>query len=354
MKGIEWIKLTANMCEDEKMRLLDAMEEKDAAFYLWIRLLLQAGKVNDNGLIYLKEDVPYTYEMLSIIFNRPLVIIKKVFKILESFKMIEIYENNIIRICNWEKHQNIEGMKRVREIGRERVKKFREKKKKEAVLEENESFNKDENDNKALNIFGNDNALSDTKNCNADVTLQREKREIDNKNKKKNTDKRERKEKNEFKDSEGTMEVEKIQEIDGYNDVDSILKIASTQDCEGNEFKGKYDQSKGKTDLQALNIQKSLEESKVKIKGLTLILLKELLAIHQEKYVKMAIEKAVGKNKFDMNYINGILKNWFREGYPKTYEEMEFDVKNSPNLRFINFEPRQYDYNDLEKKLLGW
>ena len=130
MKGIEWIKLNTNMCEDETMRLIDSMEYRDPAHYLWIRLLLQAGKVNDNGLIYLKKDVPYTKEMLSILFNRPLGIIEKVLEIFETFKMIKIYENNIIKICNWEKHQNIEGMKKIREGNRERVKNFRERKKK--------------------------------------------------------------------------------------------------------------------------------------------------------------------------------------------------------------------------------
>lgn len=354
MKGIEWIKLTANMCEDEKMRLLDAMEEKDAAFHLWIRLLLQAGKVNDNGLIYLKEDVPYTDEMLSILFNRPLITIKKVFKILESFKMIEIYENNIIRICNWEKHQNIEGMKRVREIGRERVKKFREKKKNEAVLEENKSLNEDGENNKALNIFNTDDGLSGDKNCNADVTLQREKREIDKRNKKKNIDKRERKEKSELKRIEGNDEIEKVQEIEGSEIIERALEVDGANDDDGKEFQEKYAQKQEEIDLQALSIKKLLEEAKVKINGLTSNFLKELLVIHKEKYVKMAIKKAVDKNKFDINYINGILKNWIKEGYPKTYEEMESDVKDSPNLRFINFEPRQYDYKDLEKKLLGW
>ena len=54
MKGIEWIKITTNMCEDETIRLINSMNCRDAAIYLWLRLLLQVGKVNDNGLIYLK------------------------------------------------------------------------------------------------------------------------------------------------------------------------------------------------------------------------------------------------------------------------------------------------------------
>lgn len=198
MKGIEWIKLATCMCEDEKMRLIDAMDNiRDPAYYVWIRLLLQAGKVNDNGLIYLKEDVPYTNEMLSIIFNRPLSIIEKVLKIFEDFKMIEIYENNIIRITNWEKHQNIEGMKRVREKTRGRVKDFREKKKIEAKVEENKDIqrskktsNNGETNEAKQGEFQED--ISDSKKCNAIVTLQREKRERDIKKKNKNLDKEER------------------------------------------------------------------------------------------------------------------------------------------------------------------
>lgn len=301
MKGIEWIKITTNMCEDEKMRLLDSMDIRDPAAYLWLRLLLQAGKVNDNGLIYLKRDVPYTKQMLSILFNRPIDIIEKVFEILVDFQMIEIYENNIIKICNWEKHQNIEGMKRVREGNKERVKNFRERKKEEELL--GKKIQKKEVD---------ENEPLENKNCNANVTLQKEKREEDKQNKNKNIDKEEREE----------------------------------------EFHG-----------EAQNIMKSLEKININIKGLTLKWAQDMLAKHEEKYVKIAMGKAIERNKLDINYINGILKNWLREGYPKTYEEMEFGdceavklscTREKPNLRFINFESRKYDYKELEKKLLGW
>jgi DnaD and phage-associated domain len=88
----------------------------------------------------------------------------------------------------------------------------------------------------------------------------------------------------------------------------------------------------------------------------------DMLKIHKEEYVRMAIGKALEKNKLDINYISGILNNWLREAYPKTYEEMELSdseggktsLSGKPLLRFNNFEGRHYDYDDLEKKLLGW
>lgn len=37
----------------------------------------------------------------------------------------------------------------------------------------------------------------------------------------------------------------------------------------------------------------------------------------------MAIDKAIECGKIDFNYINGILKNWKREGYPSEKEEVK-------------------------------
>jgi predicted phage replisome organizer len=67
--------------------------------------------------------------MLSTIFSRPLASIRLALKVLSDFQMIEIAENNVIRIVNWERHQNVEGMDRVREQNRKRVQNHREKKK---------------------------------------------------------------------------------------------------------------------------------------------------------------------------------------------------------------------------------
>lgn len=343
MKGIEWIKLKTAMCEDETMRLIDSMERyRDVANYVWIRLLLQAGKVNDNGLIYLKKGVPYTKEMLSILFNRPLEIIEKVLEILESFKLIEIYENNVIKIRNWEKHQNIEGMKKVREGSRNRVKNFRERKKKEnEILKEGTSS--DEACNDPVDESSSSEKTNKNKKCNANVTLQKEKREEDKRTKKKNIDNKEIRE-------ERLNDVICIKE----NDTSSDDMLAKEEALSSSDDEVK---------MNSLKIIKTLEENKITIRGMNLSWVTKALGTHDEEYIKMAMEEAIERDKLDINYINGILKNWLREGYPKTYEEMEFNNcstgnsyarREKPRLRFINFEARKYDYDDLEKKLLGW
>ncbi|WP_252227905.1 MULTISPECIES: DnaD domain protein [Clostridium] len=91
------------------------------------------------------------------------------------------------------------------------------------------------------------------------------------------------------------------------------------------------------------------------IGGLNLGYIKLAISIHGFDNVKMAINKALELNKDNTNYINGILKNWKREGYPSDDENYKSRVtKNSSNLKFDNFEARKYDYDSLEKRLLGW
>lgn len=327
MKGIDWIKIAVCMFEDEKMRLFDALEERDLIVYLWLRLLLQAGKVNDNGLIYLNENVPYTKEMLAVLFNRPINPVVKGLELLESFGMIEIYEDNVIWICNWEKHQNIEGMKKVREINKERTRNCRERKKNEYKV----------TDNKINNESCNNSNLNLSQICNGNVTEQKEKREKENKKKNLELDKKERELKDVSKDTSS------------YSFLNQNNFKASKVKSES--ISRSYEDLKEK----GYKLIRGLEENNVNVKGLTLNWILERLAIHEEKYIIMAINIAIQRNKGEINYITGILKNWLSEGYPKANEEMEFkSTKEKSKLKFNNFEGRAYDYEDLEERLLGW
>jgi DnaD/phage-associated family protein len=70
-------------------------------------------------------------------------------------------------------------------------------------------------------------------------------------------------------------------------------------------------------------------------------------------------------NRADFKYIDGILNSWFKDNI-KTLEDVAIrDTKRTPvknnntnnkNTKdnFNNFEQREYDYDSLEKKLLGW
>jgi len=129
MSDVQWIKITTNIFDDEKIKLIESMPEKDTIFVIWIKLLILAGKINNGGVIYLSASVPYTEEMLSTIFGRPLNTIRLALATFKKFGMIEIKKNDFIFVNNWDKHQNIEGLEKIKEQNRIRQQKHREKQK---------------------------------------------------------------------------------------------------------------------------------------------------------------------------------------------------------------------------------
>lgn len=141
MSEVKWIKLSTQMFEDEKIRLIEHMPEADTILIIWVKLLAQAGKTNASGFIYLNENIPFSDEMIATIFNRPIATVRLALKTFESFGMIEILDNNFISISNWEKHQNVDGLTKIREDTRKRVQRYRERQK---SLTGNVTSNEDE------------------------------------------------------------------------------------------------------------------------------------------------------------------------------------------------------------------
>lgn len=127
--AVEWIKVYLNMFDNPKLKLIDSMDTRDTIIYVWVRLLTEAGKTNDNGRIYISKNLPYTVKNLSVIFQRDEKIIKFALEVLSGLDMISIDENDIITITNWSTFQTMED----REKARQRMQRYRKKKK----LEEN-------------------------------------------------------------------------------------------------------------------------------------------------------------------------------------------------------------------------
>ncbi|OOR10813.1 replication protein [Bacillus cereus] len=127
MSEVKWIKLSTSMFEDEKIRLIESMPEADTLLIIWIRLLAQAGKTNASGYIFLSKNIPYSDEMLATLFNRPIATVRLALQTFQQFGMIEITDDQYICISNWEKHQNIDGLEKIREQNRLRKQKQREK-----------------------------------------------------------------------------------------------------------------------------------------------------------------------------------------------------------------------------------
>lgn len=68
--------------------------------------------------------------------------------------------------------------------------------------------------------------------------------------------------------------------------------------------------------------------------------------VHNAVYI-MCNKSKQGKITAPVKYLTGILENL-------NNKDLSNNADNSKSLRFNNFEPREYDYDELERKLLGW
>ncbi|MCI7207601.1 MAG: phage replisome organizer N-terminal domain-containing protein [Clostridium sp.] len=132
MSSVKWIKINIDMFDDEKIKIIQAMPEGDSLLVVWIKLITLAGKTNDGGYIYIAENMPYTEEMLSTIMNKPINTIRLALSTFLSLKMIE-EDTKGIYLINFEKHQSLDKMEKIKEQNRIRVAKYRDKKKQELL-----------------------------------------------------------------------------------------------------------------------------------------------------------------------------------------------------------------------------
>lgn len=167
MSEIKWIKITTDIFDDEKICLIDALPDHDAILVIWFKILALAGKHNRNGLLMMSDKVHYTDEMLATIFRRPLNTVRMALGIFEQFGMVEIIDG-VITLPNWEKHQNIDGMEKIKEQTRNRVARHREKQKNLALG--NVTCNVTVTQGNALEEEGDKNRLDKDKNKNKNIT----------------------------------------------------------------------------------------------------------------------------------------------------------------------------------------
>lgn len=77
--------------------------------------------------------------------------------------------------------------------------------------------------------------------------------------------------------------------------------------------------------------------------------------IYSAQWLIDAANECVKRGKLNnYGYLTGILQNWKTEGRENKANTTKQSNKDPKPLRFNNFEAREYDYDDLENKLLGW
>lgn len=117
MSEVKWIKISTGIFDDEKILLLENLPEGDSIITIWLKLLILAGKQNNDGVFVLNDKIAYTDEMLAAIFRRKVEIVKFALKAFERYGMIEIIEG-VITIPNWNKYQTLDAYEKKKERDR--------------------------------------------------------------------------------------------------------------------------------------------------------------------------------------------------------------------------------------------
>ena len=114
MRERKYVKFRVDMFDDTKFKIIDMKPERDLIHYVWTRFVTLAGKVNLEGDLYMSKNIPYTIETLAIEFNRNIDQIKLALDVLMELEMIEITDDNVYRVKNFVKHQNIKVKEKIK------------------------------------------------------------------------------------------------------------------------------------------------------------------------------------------------------------------------------------------------
>ncbi|WP_160692178.1 phage replisome organizer N-terminal domain-containing protein [Clostridium sp. C2-6-12] len=113
MRERKYVKFRVDMLSDTKSKIIDKKPERDLIHYIWMALVLLAGKVNMEGNLYMSRNLPYTIETLAIEFNRSEEQIKLALEIFIELEMLELIDGRIYRVKNFSKHQNIKVKEKI-------------------------------------------------------------------------------------------------------------------------------------------------------------------------------------------------------------------------------------------------
>lgn len=123
---VDWVKLSTNAFTNKKIRIVRSCPDGDSLALLWFNLICLAGETNDNGYVYVTDDVAYSVEMLAGAYGYDVEVVQRGLDLFVQLKMIEVEENGYIYILGWEEHQNAEELAKLK--ARERSRKAMRKK----------------------------------------------------------------------------------------------------------------------------------------------------------------------------------------------------------------------------------
>lgn len=144
-EGMKWIKLATNIFDQGKIKLIMKMPAGDTIIAIWLQILTHCGKECQDGILRISSEVPYTADMLAMIFGREPATMKLALETFQQLKMIEDI-NGVYCLPNWNKYQSPDKYEINRAKDRKRLQEWRKKQKEKsefpqiATSSENETF----------------------------------------------------------------------------------------------------------------------------------------------------------------------------------------------------------------------
>lgn len=144
-EGMKWIKLATNIFDQGKIKLIMRMPAGDTIIAIWLQILTHCGKECQDGILRISSEVPYTADMLAMIFGREPATMKLALETFQQLKMIEVIDG-VYCLPNWNKYQSPDKYEINRAKDRKRLQEWRKKQKEKGEFpqittsSENETF----------------------------------------------------------------------------------------------------------------------------------------------------------------------------------------------------------------------
>lgn len=97
MSDVKWIKLSTNMFEDEKIRLIEQMPEADSILVCWFKLYLMTSKDKSLKLENFATETHSLEELLSVLLRKDVEFIKRMIAVLTDVGVLVI-GNDVLEV----------------------------------------------------------------------------------------------------------------------------------------------------------------------------------------------------------------------------------------------------------------
>lgn len=307
-KKYYYLKLKDTFFDSDEIKILESLPNGVYYSNLLIKLYLKA--LNTEGALRFNEFIAYDANMLATITNIHVDIVKSALEVFKAMKLIEVLENGTIYITS------IQSL-----IGRSSSEGDRKRKYREKILEEKQTL---EEVNELKELKGGQ--LSEGCPLNVPKVLDKCPPEIERELDKElelDLDKENREKSNIIRLKTKNNRVYPIESPSK----DSSLPKVSTSD----------------------NLSLDLLKKYKNIDGISIRVINKAIKKHELHNVILAIESAIDVGKPRMSYINGILTNWKREGYPKEREENINDFNRADGEKTSRI-PKSREFSEEELK----